>query len=215
MSGLARSGAPVQARGPWTPTISPSKDGYRNSTNGSPQSYRIAGNANRMIGSQYMWLVRSGWSVGHLPKLGPLGGIGWRPAKTTSDPVQRRVWLDAPDHLWPAQPIHCRDLRSLPHYAELCDYAGFPVGRAPSPESQGGHHVGNQREGARCFLTYGFRCLAFERFGMQRDFLFACSFFLPVFANPGFEGFASGRIATSEGKSSDVGIRDGELNTLG
>jgi porin len=38
-----------------------------------------------MIGSQYMWIVRSGWSVGHLSNWALSGGIVWRPAKTTSD----------------------------------------------------------------------------------------------------------------------------------
>ena len=53
MSGLARSGVPVQARGPMDANNIHLTGWYRNPANGSPQSYGVAGNANRMIGSQY------------------------------------------------------------------------------------------------------------------------------------------------------------------
>ncbi|HTA87855.1 MAG TPA: carbohydrate porin, partial [Silvibacterium sp.] len=85
VSGLARTGIPVQARGPMDANNIHLTGWYRNPTNGTPQSYGVAFNANRMIGSQYMWFVRSGWSVGHFNNWALSGGLGWRPAKTTAD----------------------------------------------------------------------------------------------------------------------------------
>ena len=219
VSGLARTGIPVQARGPMDANNIHLTGWYRNPTNGTPQSYGVAFNANRMIGSQYMWFVRSGWSVGHFNNWALSGGLGWRPAKTTADLFGAafgwtRPTVPVPGGLrsqYTAETFY-RFHVTTPNFGH---HAGFPVDPAPGPESQGGHHVGNQCASARCFLTYGFRRLALERFRVQCDFLFACGLFLPIFADPGFEGLASGRIAAGEGKGSDVGIRDGELGPLG
>ncbi len=41
--------------------------------------------------------------------------------------------------------------------------------------------------------------------------LFAGGFFLPILADPGFPAFAGGGVASGEGESGDVGIRDGNL----
>ena len=45
----------------------------------------------------------------------------------------------------------------------------------------------------------------------ERDVLFAGGFFLPILADPGFPAFAGGGVASGEGESGDVGIRDGNL----
>jgi hypothetical protein len=85
-SGLARTPTPIQARGPMDANNIHLTYWYRNAlSDGSPRMYGLAFNANRMIGSQYMWFVRSGWSVAYLANWALSGGLGWRPAKTTSD----------------------------------------------------------------------------------------------------------------------------------
>jgi porin len=83
---LARTGVPIQARGPMDANNVHLTWWYRNAlSDGSPRSYGLAFNANRMAGSQVMWLVRSGWSVGFLSNWALSGGVGWRSPKTTSD----------------------------------------------------------------------------------------------------------------------------------
>jgi carbohydrate-selective porin OprB len=85
-SGLARTGIPIQARGPMDANNIHLTWWYRNAlSTGAPRSYGLAFNANRMIGSQVMWFVRSGWSTGFAANWALSGGLGWRPAKTTSD----------------------------------------------------------------------------------------------------------------------------------
>jgi len=85
-SGLARTPTPIHGRGPMDANNIHLTWWYRNAiSDGTPRTYGLAFNANRMAGSQVMWFVRSGWSVGYLANWALSGGLGWRPPKTTSD----------------------------------------------------------------------------------------------------------------------------------
>jgi porin len=85
-SGLARTPTPINARGPMDANNVHLTWWYRNAlSDGTSRSYGLAFNANRMAGSQLMWFARSGWSVGFLSNWALSGGLGWRPARTTSD----------------------------------------------------------------------------------------------------------------------------------
>ena len=85
LSGVARAGLPIQARGPMDANNVHLTGWYRDAKPGEPRSYGVAFNANRMYGSHVMWFARSGWSVGWLSNWAASAGLGWRPSKTSSD----------------------------------------------------------------------------------------------------------------------------------
>jgi carbohydrate-selective porin OprB len=84
-SGLARTGTPIQARGPTDANNIHVTGWYRDSTNVSPRSYGVAFNANYKVGERFLWFLRGGWSKDFLADGTVAGGFGWRPPKQTSD----------------------------------------------------------------------------------------------------------------------------------
>ncbi len=90
-SALARSGVPIQARGPmdnnnvhltgWY------KDAQPNSSNATlqPQARGLAFNANFMAGDSLMWFFRAGLSDGWVNDRAVSAGFGWRPSVQYSD----------------------------------------------------------------------------------------------------------------------------------
>ena len=85
LSSLARTGTPIQARGPTDADNIHVTGWYRNATNESPRSYGFAVNANYKIGQRFMWFLRGGWSKDFLADAAVSGGFGWRPPKERSD----------------------------------------------------------------------------------------------------------------------------------
>ena len=83
---LARSGTPIQARGPMD-TDNVSVDfWYRNALeNGSPEAYGMAFNWNYLRGENLMPFVRGGWSHGWVVDRSFSAGIGWRPCAEYAD----------------------------------------------------------------------------------------------------------------------------------
>lgn len=83
---LARSGTPIQARGPMD-TDNVSVDfWYRNALeDGSPEAYGMAFNWNYLIGDNLMPFFRGGWSHGWIVDRSFTAGIGWRPFPEYSD----------------------------------------------------------------------------------------------------------------------------------
>ena len=67
---------------------------YRDAkSDGSPRSYGVAFNANRMYGAHVMWFARSGWSVGWLANWAASAGLGWRPSEQlVTMPPKSATW---------------------------------------------------------------------------------------------------------------------------
>lgn len=90
-SALARSGVPVQARGPmdsnnihltgWYKDAQPESD---NATL-RPQARGLAFNANFTVGDSLMWFFRAGLSDGWVNDRAVSAGLGWRPSEHYSD----------------------------------------------------------------------------------------------------------------------------------
>ena len=88
---LARSGVPVQARGPmdsnnihltgWYKDAQPDQS----NTTLQPQARGLAFNANFTIGQSAMWFFRAGMSDGWVNDRAVSAGIGWRPTQQFSD----------------------------------------------------------------------------------------------------------------------------------
>ena len=85
-SGLARSGTPIQARGPMDADNFHVTTWYRDPLeDGSPEAYGVAFNANKTIGENAMWFLRGGWSEGWVINRNLAAGIGYRPTRAPSD----------------------------------------------------------------------------------------------------------------------------------
>lgn len=85
-TGLARTGTPIQARGPMDANNIHLTGWYKDAEeNGPPRAYGLAFNANYMYGPNLMWFVRAGWSDGWLVDRSTALGIGWRPTEHFSD----------------------------------------------------------------------------------------------------------------------------------
>jgi porin len=85
LSGLARTGTAIHARGPTDANNIHVTSWSRNATNSSPRSYGFVFNANYMLGTQVMWFLRGGWSKDFLANGALSGGLGWRPPKSKTD----------------------------------------------------------------------------------------------------------------------------------
>jgi carbohydrate-selective porin OprB len=90
-SALARSGVPIQARGPmdnnnihltaWYKDSQPESDNVTL----QPQARGLAFNANYMYGDNLMWFLRAGMSEGWVNDRAVSAGFGWRPTEQYSD----------------------------------------------------------------------------------------------------------------------------------
>ena len=90
-SALARSGVPVQARGPMdsnnihlTAWYKDAQPGQENPTL-RPEARGLAFNANMTVGDSLMWFLRAGASEGWVSDRAVSAGFGWRPAGHFSD----------------------------------------------------------------------------------------------------------------------------------
>jgi porin len=77
--GLAGTGTPIQARGPFDANNIHVMGWYKNAQDGTPESYGVAFNANYVVYDNFMPFVRAGWSHGWLADRAVTVGIGWRP----------------------------------------------------------------------------------------------------------------------------------------
>lgn len=90
-SALARSGVPVQARGPMDSNnihlTGWYKDAQPDQANPTlrPQARGLAFNANMTVGENLMWFVRAGLSDGWVNDRAVSAGFGWRPSQQFSD----------------------------------------------------------------------------------------------------------------------------------
>jgi len=85
-SGLARSGVPIQARGPMDSDNIHLTGWYRDpQEGGTARAYGAAFNANYMYGDNLMWFTRAGWSSGWFIDRAVSVGIGWRPTDHFAD----------------------------------------------------------------------------------------------------------------------------------
>ena len=90
-SALARSGVPVQARGPMDSNnvhiTGWYKDSQPDQSNATlqPQARGLAFNANMMVGDNLMWFLRAGASEGWVNDRSVSAGFGWRPTTEYSD----------------------------------------------------------------------------------------------------------------------------------
>lgn len=86
VSSLAASGVPVQARGPMDANNYHISTWYRDELDdGTPEAYGVAFNANQMVGTNFMWFLRGGWSEGTNINLNLTAGVGYRPPSAPSD----------------------------------------------------------------------------------------------------------------------------------
>jgi hypothetical protein len=90
-SALARSGVPVQARGPMDSNNIHLTGWYKDSQPDAsnvtlrPQARGLAFNANMMMGDNLMWFFRAGLSEGWVNDRAMSVGLGWRPTQQYSD----------------------------------------------------------------------------------------------------------------------------------
>jgi carbohydrate-selective porin OprB len=90
-SALARSGVPIQARGPMDSNnihlTGWYKDAQPDQSNATlqPQARGLAFNANFMAGDSLMWFLRAGMSDGWVNDRAVSAGFGWRPTQQFSD----------------------------------------------------------------------------------------------------------------------------------
>jgi len=90
-SALARSGVPIQARGPMDSNnihlTGWYKDAQPDASNATlrPQARGLAFNANMTVGANLMWFVRAGLSEGWVNDRAISVGFGWRPSEQYSD----------------------------------------------------------------------------------------------------------------------------------
>ncbi len=90
-SALARSGVPIQARGPMDSNnihlTGWYKDAQPDQSNATlqPQARGLAFNANFMVGDSLMWFFRAGMSDGWVNDRAVSAGFGWRPTQQFSD----------------------------------------------------------------------------------------------------------------------------------
>ncbi len=88
---LARSGVPVQARGPMDSNnvhlTGWYKDSQPDQSNATlqPQARGLAFNANFTVGESLMWFLRAGMSDGWVNDRSVSAGFGWRPSQQFSD----------------------------------------------------------------------------------------------------------------------------------
>lgn len=109
-SALARSGVPVQARGPMDSNnihlTGWYKDPQPDQSNPTlrPQARGLAFNANMTVGDNLMWFVRAGISDGWVNDRAVSAGIGWRPTEKFSDLFGFGVgWVRPNDDILPPQ----------------------------------------------------------------------------------------------------------------
>ena len=85
-SGLARSPLPLQARGPMDVNNFSVTGWFRNAQeDGTPEAVGVAGNANFLVGGNYMVFARGGWNNGSLFRGFAATGVGWRPPSAPGD----------------------------------------------------------------------------------------------------------------------------------
>ena len=85
-SGLARSPLPLQARGPMDVNNVYITGWFRNAQeDGTPEAVGVAGNANYIVGGNYMVFGRGGWTNGSLIRGFAATGVGWRPPSAPGD----------------------------------------------------------------------------------------------------------------------------------
>jgi porin len=90
-SALARTGVPVQARGPMDSNNVHLTGWYKDSQPDSdnvtlrPQARGLAFNANMTVGDNLMWFFRAGLSEGWVSDRALAVGFGWRPSQQYSD----------------------------------------------------------------------------------------------------------------------------------
>jgi len=85
-SSLARSGVPIQARGPMDTNNFSLTPWYKDEQeNGIPKAKGIAFNANYLIREDTMIFMRGGWSDGWVIDKNFTAGFGWRPFEAYSD----------------------------------------------------------------------------------------------------------------------------------
>ena len=102
-SALARTGVPVQARGPMDSNnihlTGWYKDAQPDQSNATlqPQARGLAFNANFTVGDNLMWFFRAGLSDGWVNDRAVSAGFGWRPTEQFSDLLRLRRRLGAPE----------------------------------------------------------------------------------------------------------------------
>lgn len=107
-SALARSGVPVQARGPMDSNnihlTAWYKDAQPDQANPTlrPQARGLAFNANMTVGDNVMWFVRAGISDGWVNDRAVSAGVGWHPSDQFSDLLGVGVgWVRPNDEILP------------------------------------------------------------------------------------------------------------------
>ena len=107
-SALARSGVPVQARGPMDSNnihlTGWYKDAQPDQANATlrPQARGLAFNANMTVGDNLMWFFRAGISDGWVNDRSVSAGLGWRPSQQFSDLAGFGVgWVRPNDEILP------------------------------------------------------------------------------------------------------------------
>ncbi|KXU82545.1 hypothetical protein CI15_34055 [Paraburkholderia monticola] len=106
LSSLARSGTPIQARGPMDSDNIHLTGWYKNPQEeiGMPRAYGVAFNANYTVGNNLMWFTRAGWSDGWLIDRAAAVGLGWRPTQQHNDLFGVAVgWARPANHVLDSQ----------------------------------------------------------------------------------------------------------------
>ena len=166
-SALARTGVPIQARGPmdsnnihltgWYKDAQPDQS---NSTL-QPQARGLAFNANFTVGDSLMWFLRAGLSDGWVNDRAISAGFGWRPTEQFSDLFGLGVGWVRPNAEVVPEPFQReqwqrRDLLPLPPDAEPGDHPGPAVHQEPVAQPRGGHALGRGPSGPHYVLSGDF-----------------------------------------------------------
>ncbi len=98
---LARTGTPIQARGPMDPANLSLTFWHKDAQDdapplNAPEAHGVAFNANMPYGDSLMWFLRGGWSDGWAIERNLTGGFGWRPSAEYSDLLGFGVGWAAP-----------------------------------------------------------------------------------------------------------------------
>ena len=180
-SALARSGVPVQARGPMDSNNVHITGWYKDSQPDQanvtlqPQARGLAFNANWMVGDNLMWFLRAGASEGWVNDRAVSAGFGWRPSTEYSDLFGFGIGWVRPEHRdrdgrgLPARAVECRDLLPLPRHAEPRDHAGPPVHQQSVAEPGSRLALGRKPARARHVLTRGLSSPALWETDAQRS----------------------------------------------
>ena len=108
LSSLARSGVPIQARGPMDSDNIHLSFWYRDPLDdGSPEAYGVAFNANYTVKENLLLFLRGGWSEGNPISRNIAVGFGYRPVSAPSDLFGAAFGWMSPDEDF--LPIDLRD----------------------------------------------------------------------------------------------------------